>query len=348
MRTWLFDDRDQLLAAYRLATLTDGPALLRSTRKRDETAEFARAVVDGFAAAVPCLDCRFLYDAEGSRLYECICDQPEYYPTRTEAAILERSAPGIRRAVGDVSLIELGSGTSVKTDHLLAAWEAAGDGTTYVPVDVSGSALEAAARSIGARRPTVRFIGVNATYDEAFPLFPAASPALVFFLGSTIGNFDRRASEWFWSRMAAALRPGDFFMLGVDLVKAPSVLEAAYDDAAGVTAAFTRNLFARINRELGASIDLDDVRHEARYDEARDRVEIHARFLTDQKVDVRPLDTAIDVPAGTRVLTEISRKFRLEKLIPALAQHGFATREIFTDEQDWFAVLLLQRSHPND
>jgi len=310
---------------------------------RDAILGFARAAAVGLTDTPRWLPCQYLYDAKGSALFEEITRQPEYYPTRTEAGILERHAADIRDATGPVSLIELGSGSSVKTSHLLSAYAKAGGPVTYVPVDVSAAALERARARIGRLHPTVRVDGIVGRYDEAFPRFRRHSPAMVLFLGSTIGNFNHGESVSFWQRVSRELAPGDYFLLGADLVKDVSVLEAAYNDAAGITAAFTLNVFARMNRELGAGIDLDRLEHVARYNEDWQRVEIFARFNSKQTVRIEPLDSAVEIAAGEMVMVEISRKFLLRDLTSHLATFGFAVRQVYTDDRRWFGLLLLQK-----
>ncbi|HHQ48356.1 MAG TPA: L-histidine N(alpha)-methyltransferase, partial [Acidobacteria bacterium] len=235
----------------------------------------------------------------------------------------------------------LGSGSSAKTGYLLDAFAA--PGVRYVPVDVSASALRGAAAAIAAGRPHVQVIGINGVYEEALPLLPVLSPALLIFLGSTIGNLDEVESAAFWELVAASLGPGDHMLLGIDLVKDPAVLEAAYDDAAGVTRRFTKNYFVRMNRELGAGLDVDAIEHEARYDRESERMVIHARFMRDQVVHVRPLGLHVPIAAGERLLVEISRKFRVERMRRELERYGLETVRTFTDGREWFALLLLRK-----
>ncbi len=304
--------------------------------------EFAKSVALGLSDTPPWLHSRFLYDDEGSRLFEEISRQPEYYLTDAEAEILERCASRIRDATGPITLIELGSGNSVKTDYLLSAYAAEESSVRYVPVDVSEGMLKRARDAIVARHPNVTVTGLADTYERAFPLLKEFSPAMVVFLGSSIGNFDQRESDVFWQGLSDALSPCDFFLLGIDLVKDESILHAAYNDAAGVTAQFTKNLFARMNRELGASIDLAAIEHVARYNAAWRRIEIYARFLKSQDVYLQPLDRTITVPKDTMVMTEISRKYDLDKMKEYLRCFDFAVKEVFTDERQWFGLLLLQ------
>lgn len=317
--------------------MDEGPAA-------DSVLTFARDVVRGLTAEPKFLDSKYHYDAAGSELFERICEQPEYYPTRTEEAILRRHASEIAALTGEVHLVELGSGTSVKTQHILRAYLEHAGSAAYVPIDVSRAALEEARVAIGETLPDVRLAPVHGLYEHAFPVLEAVSPALMMFLGSTIGNFKDGAAAAFWTQVSDSMGADDFFLVGVDLVKDTPVLNAAYNDAAGHTEAFTRNLFARMNRELGAHVDVDAIEHVARYNEARSRIETHAHFTRAQEIRIDPLDTTLHVHAGDRVLTEVSRKFRLEDLERDLGRHGLRTRRVFTDERGWFAVFLLQKA----
>jgi L-histidine Nalpha-methyltransferase len=314
--------------------------IIQLADQADMVREFANSVVRGLVRRPGRLECRFLYDTRGSELYERITRQPEYYPTRTEAGILARCARRLREITGPVSLLELGSGSSAKTDHLLRAWE---DDACYIPVDISESALRHAGEAICARHPGVRVLGLNGDYEEVFPLFSGLSPLMVVFLGSTIGNFSEEEATLFFRRIAENLNDGDYFLLGADLEKDRAVLEAAYNDAAGVTAEFTRNLFARMNRELGSGLDLSAIEHVARWRPERRRIEIHARFEKPQTLRVAPLDRSFQIAAGEEILVEISRKFVLRDLQDELENCALRTREIFTDEQGWFALILLQK-----
>lgn len=305
--------------------------------------DFALSVSAGMRNAPRSIPSRFLYDARGSMLFEQITRQPEYYLTRTEASILAASALAIRDAAGPVNLVELGSGNSEKTDYLLHAWSVRGDGVTYIPVDVCQSALAKARRAINRRRSNVQVLCMNMDYRQAFESLPDLSPALVLFLGSSIGNFPENEMSRFLQQLHASMEPGDLFLGGFDLVKDREVINPAYNDAAGVTARFTRNLFARMNRELGSGIRLAEVEHRARYSEERQRVEIDAVFTTTQEIVIAPLGDRLTIEPGEAVRTEICRKFRLETLVPFLESFGFRTRNVFTDARAWFALVLLQK-----
>ena len=305
--------------------------------------DFARSVVLGLSDSPRWLPARLLYDARGSELFEAICEQPEYYLTRCEVEILGRYAPTISRLTGPLTLIELGSGSSVKTDHLLGAYADRGNGIRYVPVDVSASILQVAAERIEETFPSVNVARVHGEYERAFPLLEQYAPSLLLFLGSTIGNLNQAEALAFWRRVAAAMPEGSYVLLGADLVKDPAILEAAYNDAAGVTAEFTRNLFARMNRELGSALDVEAIDHVARWNPEWQRIEIFGQFRVAQTVDVQPLGRQFAIGAGERVMTEISRKFVVERLEQYLDCFGFQLVRTFTDDRGWFAVLLLQK-----
>ena len=320
-----------------------GAAIVQAPGTGDTVMSFARSVAAGLSDSPKWLHCRFLYDAEGSRIFEAITEQPEYYPTRTEAVILERYADETRQLTGPRTLVELGSGYSVKTEHLLSAYSAGYETVRYVPVDVSASALSAANQSIDASFADVRFTGINGTYGSAFPVLRHLSPQMLIFLGSTIGNFNEAESNAFWRSASDHLPVGDYFLLGVDLVKDIAILEAAYNDAAGHTARFTKNYCSRLNRELGSNIDIAHVEHVAAWNRERERMDISLRFHTAQQVRIDPLDETFEIDAGEEILIEISRKFRLPGLSAELARFGFEVRRTFTDKNEWFALLLLER-----
>lgn len=335
---------------FRKASLGSGVTILRDLTHSDPILDFARSAAAGLRAPPYRLESRFLYDAQGSALFDLITQQPEYYLTRTESELLAAYAGGIRDKTGPVPLAELGSGSSVKTHHLLQAWLEASGGRSrgarvqYLPVDVSDSALSFACHSIAASHPGVRVIGLNTEYQRAFPIFRELSPVLVLFLGSSIGNFTPEETTPFIEGLAASLSTGDFFLLGIDLVKDPSLLEAAYNDAAGITASFTRNIFARMNRELGSDIDLSAIEHHARYNERTEQIEIYARFSRRQSFLLAPVRREITIEAGQTVRTEVSRKFRLDTILTDLEEAGFRTVEVYSDEREWFALLLMQRN----
>jgi L-histidine N-alpha-methyltransferase len=308
----------------------------------DPLADFARSAARTLAQDPKSLESRFLYDARGSKLFDLICEQPEYYLTRTEDSILKDHASHICETVGPATLVELGSGSSVKTSHILKGFTDCYGKTRYVPIDVSKAALEQAYTRIAREHQAVNFVGINGSYECAFPLLSRITPVVVLFLGSSIGNFEDKEERIFWSSMSQSLTRGDYFLLGVDLVKDIETLEAAYNDKAGVTAAFTKNLFTRMNREFHSTIEVNDVEHEAEYCEQRERIEIGARFTKEQVIDIEPAARSFTIQENEKICTEISRKYRIDNLIYYLSGFGFEACLVLTDPKKSFALVLLR------
>jgi len=311
----------------------------------DDPQAFALSVARGLSTQPRQLDCRYLYDEVGSALFSEITRQPEYYPTRTEAEILARHAEDLARILGAVPICELGSGTSDKTRLLLDAWSRQADGEFhYVPVDIDPGVLRSAARSLVRAHPGLHVSALATSYENALTRLHDVSPKLVLFLGSTIGNFEPPEMDKFLRHVEDALQPGDAFLLGVDLVKDARVLEAAYNDAAGVTQRFTLNLFERMNRELGAAIPDESVEHVAFWNDQRDQIEIYGRFRRDVQIELPGLEQRFAVARGEMVRVEVSRKFRVERLEGELARYGLRLDRVLTDDQRRFALLLLRRT----
>ena len=298
----------------------------------------------GLTATPKTLPPKWFYDAQGSALFEKITELPEYYPTRAERSILRAVAPEIASSSGAGVLVELGSGSSEKTRLLLDALDEAGGLREYVPVDVSESALVLAGDALAAEYPGLEVHAVVADFEEHLGL-PApdpggARPRLVAFLGSTIGNMVPAERAAFLARVRGELRPGDTFLLGTDLVKDPAVLVAAYDDAAGVTAAFNKNVLAVLNAELGADFDLDAFEHVALWDAANEWIEMRLRAVSAQEVRVPDIGLTASFAAGEEMRTEVSAKFRRDGVTAELAAAGFAMRSWWTDEAGQFGLSL--------
>jgi len=306
----------------------------------------------GLTATPKSLPPKWFYDAQGSALFEKITELPEYYPTRAERAILRAVAPEVAALTGATTLVELGSGSSEKTRLLLSALRDAGVLRRYVPVDVSESALAAAGDALASEYPGLAVHAVVADFEQylGVPSGAAAGatangdagdgPRLVAFLGSTIGNMVPAERGGFLRRVRARLRPGDTFLLGTDLVKDPAVLVAAYDDAAGVTAAFNRNVLAVLNAELGADFDLDAFEHVAVWDAGREWIEMRLRAASAQSVRVRDLGLTAEFAAREEMRTEVSAKFREAGVRAELAAAGLAMRSWWTDEGGQFGLSL--------
>ena len=298
-------------------------------------------VLDGLTRPFKELPPKHLYDTEGSRLFDEICRLPEYYPTRTERAILTASAGAIVEACGASELVELGSGVPTKTRVLLDAMRDQGTLDRYLPFDVSETVLRASAEQLVEEYPGLRVHGVLGDFERhlhAIP--PAAGPRLVAFLGGTIGNFLPGSRRRFLRRLGRDLRPQDRLVLGVDLVKDPAVLEAAYNDSAGVTAAFNRNVLGILNRELGADFDLTAYEHVAFFDRTREWIEMRLRAHAPQVVRIAALDLVVHFAQREELRTEISAKFTPERLARDLTAAGLELDQLLTDPERLFGVAL--------
>jgi len=301
-----------------------------------EEDDFASAVLDGLSRPHKTLPCRFFYDARGSELFEEITRLPEYYPTRTEAAIIEAHAAEMADGVPDGGvLVEFGSGSSLKTEILLRHLPRL---RAYVSIDVSESALEEATERLAGRFPTldVRPIVGDFSYPVALPKDLAAAHKTGFFPGSTIGNLTPAEAERLLRVFRGVLSPGGRLIIGVDLKKDPRKLVLAYNDAAGVTAKFNLNLLARMNRELGGTFDLDAFRHEAIYNPREGRIEMHLESRQDQ--DVRVLGRRIRFRAGERIHTENSYKYSIEQFQALAHSADWLPRRVWTDDDRLFSV----------
>jgi iron(II)-dependent oxidoreductase len=305
-------------------------------------AAFAQSIVNGLADSPRRLSCRYLYDAEGSAIFDGITEQPEYYLTRCEAEILGAHAAELCELTLSPTLVELGSGSSIKTRHLLDAWTARISRPRYVPIDICRSVVEQSCSELASEYPTLEVHGIAAPYEQAFGELARFSPLTLLFLGSSIGNLDGAELEDFLARLAANLSPGDSFLLGIDLVKDVRTIEAAYNDAAGLSTAFTLNLFARMNRELGTDLDLANIEHVAYFDASRERIEIYARFSRAAWVELPALGRSFRIAPGEMIRTEISRKFHVSDVQATAARHGFRMLRAFTDRAQNFAILLMR------
>ncbi|MBB5775478.1 L-histidine N(alpha)-methyltransferase [Nonomuraea jabiensis] len=301
-----------------------------------------RDVRMGLTSSPKWLPPKWFYDTAGSELFSRITRLPEYYPTRRELAILRGRAADLAAASRADTLVELGSGTSEKTELLLEALSAAGTLRAYTPVDVDAVTLEAAARRVAGRFAGLDVRAVCADFEHHLGLLPRTGRRMVAFLGGTIGNLEPVARRAFLKEVRATLRRGDTFLLGADLVKDTDRLVAAYDDAAGVTAAFNRNVLHVINRELRADFEPEAFEHVALYDERHEWIEMRLRAVRDLRVRVAELGLEVDFAAGEEMRTEISAKFRPEGLRAELAAAGFLVRRGYTDPDGDFTLILAE------
>jgi L-histidine N-alpha-methyltransferase len=308
--------------------------------------DFARSLRDdvrtGLTATPKWLPPKWFYDARGSELFEEITSLPEYYPTRAERAILDARAAEIAAVTEAKTLVELGSGSSAKTRLLLDALTGQGSLGAFVPLDVSESALRDAVAALSRDYPGLAIRGIVGDFTRHLSLLPRGGTRIVAFLGGTIGNLLPAERAAFLAALRAVLEPGEWLLLGSDLVKSPTVLVPAYDDAAGVTADFNRNVLRVINRELGADFVPADFAHVACWDPANEWVEMRLRATRAARVSIPALDLTVDFAAGEDVRTEVSAKFRRDGLEGDLATAGFALRRWWTDPEDRFAVTLSQ------
>ena len=294
----------------------------------------------GLTATPKTLPPKWFYDAHGSVLFDEITRLPEYYPTRREKAILTAHAADVAAATQADSLIELGSGTSEKTRLLLDALRDAGTLRRFVPFDVDESVLSMASKQVEEEYPGVEVHAVVGDFEHHLPLLPTGGRRLVAFLGGTIGNLLPGPRADFLSALASGLAPGDALLLGTDLVKDPVRLQAAYDDSAGVTADFNKNVLRVVNRELTGDLDVDAFEHVAVWNADDEWIEMRLRSTRAQTAVLRELDLAVEFAEGEEIRTEISAKFREPRVRSELAAAGLDLRHWWTDEDGDFGVSL--------
>ncbi|HVT45897.1 MAG TPA: L-histidine N(alpha)-methyltransferase [Thermoanaerobaculia bacterium] len=305
-------------------------------------ASLQEEVLEGLRSRPRRLPPKLFYDKRGSELFEQITRLPEYYLTRTEIAILRRNVPSLASRIGsDVAIIELGSGSSTKVRILL---EALDEPITYIPIDISREHLAESAGRINDDYPSVRVVAVCADYLDglAIPETGSHRRRLLFFPGSTIGNFEPDEARRFLDDCSRALRRADLMIIGVDLVKKTSILDRAYDDSAGVTAEFNRNMLARLNRELAADFDLDAFAHVAWYNEAAGRIEMYLESIRDQTIHCA--GESFELAAGERIHTENSYKYSVDAFHELLKETRFRPSEVWIDEGKLFSVHVLEVS----
>ncbi|MDZ7844356.1 MAG: L-histidine N(alpha)-methyltransferase [Anaerolineales bacterium] len=304
----------------------------------------AEDVAHGFEQRPRRLPPKYFYDAHGSALFDRICDTPEYYPTRSEHALLAEHADALVERVRPDHIIELGSGTARKTLALLAGCERVGLAPVYWPFDVCSEVVEQAAGHLQTRLPWLRVEGLVGDYTAGLDHLPRpVGRTLYVFLGGTFGNFDPAEGRALLSEVAGRMGPNDALLLGVDRVKERSIIEAAYNDAAGVTAAFNRNVLEVINRELDADFEPDAFRHEAVFNEPRGQLEMYLRAERDMSVECAALARQYRFAADEPLLTEISRKFTDDQIEREIAAAGLRRRASLVAPGDYFALELLER-----
>jgi L-histidine N-alpha-methyltransferase len=317
---------------------TTVPAPLRNASARH--AQLVADVRRGLSGRPRSLPSKYFYDARGSELFDRITRLPEYYPTRTERGILVEHADEIAATTGAELLVELGSGTSEKTRLLLDALSARGRLRRFVALDVDPAVLAGAAAELGERYPGLSIEPVEADFEHPLPDIAHSGPCLLVFLGSTIGNLTPAERQLFFRGVAGQLSPGDHFLLGADLVKSPARLVPAYDDAAGVTAAFNRNVLQVLNAELGGDFEVESFEHVARWNPHEEWIEMWLRAPRAMTVQLPGADLVIRLEAGEEIRTEISAKFRRAALTDELGSAGLRVVAWMSDPAQDFALAL--------
>lgn len=308
----------------------------------DLRAQLHADALAGLTGSVKSLPPKWFYDARGSELFDLITELPEYYPTRAERQILRERAADIARITSAKIIVELGSGSSDKTRLLLDAMHTHGTLGRFVPLDVSASALHAAALALDDAYPNLEVHAIVADFATHLDRIPGGDSRLVVFLGGTIGNLPPDERSAFLADLRRSVAPGEWLLLGTDLVKDPQTLVAAYDDAAGVTAEFNRNVLRVLNRELDADFEVEAFGHVAIWNAEQEWIEMRLRAERAMSVHVGALGLTVPFAEGEEMRTEISAKFRREGITAELAVAGFASRHWWTDSQGRFAVTLAQ------
>ncbi|NOZ75115.1 MAG: L-histidine N(alpha)-methyltransferase [FCB group bacterium] len=315
-------------------------------QRPDFHAEFLRDVESGLSATPKNIPSRYFYDHTGSQLFEAICDLKDYYPTRTEFSILKELTPElVTRFHESVPIVELGAGSSTKTQVILSAFAARLGKVDYYPIDISPSILNSSGKRITRDIPEINYHGIAADYLEGLDLVrKLPGPKLYLWLGSSIGNFTPAASIRFLSQLRSALHPQDKLLIGLDMVKEESILLQAYNDSEGTTARFNLNLLDRINRELGGHFDLDRFRHRALYNREATRIEMYLVSTERQTVALEALNRRFTFEDGEPIHTENSQKYTPDLIQELLSQSGFHRESMWTDPRQWFSVVLASRS----
>jgi L-histidine Nalpha-methyltransferase len=310
------------------------------------TSQERAEVIAGLSQIPKMLSAQYFYDDRGSQLFEQICELPEYYLTRTEAAILHQYGHAIAQHTGSCEMVELGSGSSTKTRLLLNAYQSLDYPLFYRPIDVSAGMLTASAQALLDEYPQLKIHAIAGTYEQALQeLSTAYLPRrMVMFLGSTLGNLSPDECDRFFAQISQALHPNDYFLLGVDLHKSTAQLEAAYNDSQGITAAFNLNILTHLNERFEGTFDLNQFSHQAFYNEALHQIEMHLCSLTHQTIQLKGLNFCFTLEDGETIRSEISRKFHPPTLQTQLEQHDLNLVHTWMDDNQWFGVMLYQKS----
>ena len=323
--------------------LTSHLTLIELPRSHKERA-FSQAVADGLSKQQKSLPCRYFYDLAGSKLFEQICELPEYYLTRTEQKIFDDNSTDIIDALGhELVIVEFGSGNSIKTRLLINAALNRQQHLHYIPVDISSSFLKSSSHALLGQIDRLSITAIAAEYADAIPIIPnPKEPRLFLFIGSNIGNFNRTEAVSFITKIRRRMHSRDRLLISFDLVKASRILEAAYNDAAGVTAAFNKNLLARINRELGATFAISEFDHCAPFIQEHSRIEMRLVSTCPQRVYINKLQREFTFEQGEYIHTEDSHKYTYQSFADICRAAGLEIQNQWLDKHKWFAVALLK------
>ena len=308
--------------------------------------DIAKEVHEGLSSPQKRIPSKYFYDGKGSKLFEDICDLPEYYLTRTEMSILKEKAPSLMASFVHSDIVELGAGANLKIQVMLdAAGQANRSTLRYLPVDISESAVVESAEDLVNKYPELEVLGVVADFTSQLDLLPTERPKMFCFLGSTIGNLEEKESISFLQKVSATMKPQDRLLISFDMVKPQKTVEAAYNDAQGVTADFNKNILNVVNSELGASFDPLHFDHLAFFNNNHDRIEMHLRANRDHSVKLEGLDTEVEFRKGETLHTEISRKFTRESIEDLASASGLQPQIWYTDLDNWFSVVEMSVAH---
>ncbi|MGO8881316.1 MAG: L-histidine N(alpha)-methyltransferase [Desulfomonilaceae bacterium] len=312
----------------------------RDLFEEDATNMEAHDILAGLRSEQKYIPSKYFYDARGSRLFDLICNLPEYYPTRTEIRLLHKYAKEIVRGFRQGDIVELGAGANLKIRVLLEAlgrWRRSD--VAYVPVDVCASALRQSSGELKTSYPELRVNGVVADFTRDLQCIKSDRPKLILFFGSTIGNLNKREASSFLQGVAATLNPGDRFLLGLDMVKPVEIIEAAYNDSQRLTAEFNKNILLVVNRQLRANFNPDTFDHVAYFNHEKERVEMHLRAKKDIWVQAKAISASFALRKGETIRTEICRKFRRYVAEKMIHDAGMEVSRWYTDSKGWFSLL---------
>jgi len=311
------------------------------TQKKSDT---IRELLQGLLADQKYINSKYFYDANGSKLFEEITQLEEYYPTRTEKSLIRKAGSELAREFNKHRIIELGSGDHSKIALFLEAFSPLQrQMICYTPVDVSVTAIEDSTLALTQQFSKLTINGIVADFTSQLPLIPNNESTLWCFFGSTLGNFTRQQRADFLLHLSNKMNSGDLLLLGLDNVKEKAILELAYNDKKGITAAFNKNILMHVNQQLGTTFNTDDFTHEAFFNNSKSRIEMHLKALRNMEVKVPLLPKPVFIAADETLHTENSYKFSQQQIKEIVQTYGFSLKQFFTDQQDWFSLLLLEK-----